>query len=151
MRYRTNDAERGHPDNIGQSIAQGMGVFSVLLGLTELVLGGPIAQTLGLTGYEWIIYVYGVREIFAGILIFAFKDSLPWMWFRVFGDLIDLATVAFGYSRHLADNSNFVIAIIALTGATAIDVYCAIRLSGDSKEPLSPKDDYIGRSGLPIR
>ena len=151
MRYRTNDEQRGHPDKLGYGIAQGMGVFSIILGLTELILGGPIARALGLQSFEWIVYAYGGREILAGVLIFAFKYPLPGMWFRVFGDALDLATVAFGYSRHLADDTNFVIAFIALAGATAIDIYCALRLSTDSKEPLSPKEDYSGRSGLPIR
>lgn len=151
MRYKTNESQRGQADKTGHGIALGMGVFSIALGLMELILGGPIARALGLQGYEWIVYAYGAREILAGILIFAAKDYTPWMWFRVIGDVMDLATVAFGYSRHLADNTNFVIAFIALAGATAIDIFCALRLSSDSKEPLPPKDDYSGRTGFPAQ
>src|ERR1700761_1222780 len=126
MLYKTNEAQRGQADKVGHGVAMGLGVFSIVLGVTELLLGGPLGRALGLQGYEWIVYAYGVREILAGVLIFTFrKNPTPWIWFRVFGDALDLATVAWGYSRYLADNGNFVIAFIALAGATAIDIYCA--------------------------
>ena len=149
MRYRTNESQRGQPDKTAQGLAKFLGVFSIVLGLGELLLHNWLSAKLGLQGYDWIIPTYGVREILTGALILAVKDPTPWIWLRVIGDVLDIATVAFGYSRHLADNINFVVTFIILAGATAIDLYCALRLSRDSKEPLPPTKDYSDRSGLP--
>ena len=102
----------------------------------ELMFGGPIARSLGLQNYEWVVRVYGAREIVTGILIFVSKDPTPWIWFRVIGDMLDLVTVGYGYSRHISPDVNFIITFILLAGAFLIDGYCALRLSKDTKKPL---------------
>jgi hypothetical protein len=108
-----------------------------------------LGRSLGLDGQEWIVRVYGGREILNGILILASKDPTPWVWLRVVGDALDIGTVAWGYTRDPSDMTGIVIALIALLGVTALDVYCASKLSKDSKAPLAPPEDYSDRSGLP--
>jgi hypothetical protein len=41
------------------------------------------------------------------------------------------------------------LALAAVAGATAVDVYCAQALSRESPIPLPPMRDYSDRSGLP--
>jgi urea transporter len=136
MRFKTNQEQPGQPDRRAQKLAVFLGVFSILLGLLELMFGVPIARALGLQNYEWLVRVYGAREILTGILILVFKDPTPWVWFRVIGDVLDVFTVAYGYSRHISPDVNFIVTAIVLAGAFIIDLYCALRLSKDSKEPL---------------
>src|SRR3954462_12518568 len=110
MRYKTNDDQRGQPDYGGNMLARGLGVFSILLGLLELIWGGALGRSLGLDGQEWIVRVYGARELLTGVLILASKDPTPWIWLRVAGDALDIATLAYGYTRDPGDSTGIMIA-----------------------------------------
>jgi len=81
--------------------------------------------------------------------ILASKDSTPWVWGRVAGDALGIGTLAYGYKRDPDDVPGITTALVAVAGATAADVYCAAKLSGESKVPLPPLKDYSDRSGLP--
>src|SRR4051812_4181604 len=99
MRYKTNESQRGQADTATWGLAQGLGIFSIVLGLIELIWGGALGRSLGLDGQEWIVRAYGAREILTGILIFALKDPTPAIWLRVAGDVLDIGTLAYGYTR----------------------------------------------------
>jgi hypothetical protein len=137
MRYETDKAKRGQADSATFRLAQFLGVFSIMLGIGELIWGGTIAEHTGLGGYEWLVRVYGAREILNGILILFSKDPTPWIWLRVIGDGLDAATLIWGYTR----DPSHVMGVIA-------DIYCAIKLSSESKRPLAPVKDYSDRSGI---
>jgi hypothetical protein len=47
------------------------------------------------------------------------------------------------------DVTGIIPALVAVAGVTAADVYCAAKLSGESKVPLPPVKDYSDRSGFP--
>ena len=81
--------------------------------------------------------------------ILASKDPTPWVWGRVAGDALDIGTLAYGYKRDPDDVPGITTALVAVAGATAADVYCAAKLSGQSKVPLPPLKDYSDRSGFP--
>ena len=149
MRYKVGELQRGQADTATFRLAQGLGVFSIVLGIVELIWGGPLGRSLGLDGQEWIVRLYGAREILTGILILAAKDPTPWIWLRVFGDALDIGTLIYGYTRDSNDVVGIVIALVAVLGVTAADVYCAATLSGESKAPLAPPKDYTDRSGMP--
>ncbi len=149
MRYMTQESYRGHPDSSGMGMAQGLGLFSIALGLMEVLAPGKLARGLGMEGQEKTIFGYGLREIATGIGILASKDPTPWIWGRVGGDALDLATLAPGLHPDNPKRENVGLAVAAVLGATAADVYCAQRLSRDSAEPLPPVHDYSDRSGLP--
>jgi hypothetical protein len=149
MRYKTNESQRGQADTAMFRLAQFLGIFSLLLGTIELIWGGPIGRALGLAGQEWIIRVYGAREFLNGVLILvSTKDPTPWVWLRVIGDALDAGTLIYGYTRDPAKLTNIIIAFIAVTPIVIADIICAIKLSGDSKEPLAPSKDYSDRSGI---
>jgi hypothetical protein len=44
---------------------------------------------------------------------------------------------------------HIIIAFVVVTPIVIADIFCAIRLSKDSKEPLPPVKDYGNRSGIP--
>jgi hypothetical protein len=149
MRYKTNKLQRGQLDTTTYRFAQGLGVFSIVLGLFELICGRWLARSLGLDGKEHIVRLYGGREILTGVAILASKDPTPWVWGRVAGDALDIGTVAYGYTRDGDDVTSIVPALVAVAGATAADVCCAAKLSSESKVPLAPVKDYSDRSGFP--
>lgn len=149
MRYKTNESQRGQADTAMYGLAQGLGIFSIVLGIIELIWGGSLGRSLGLDGQEWIVRAYGGREILNGILILASKDPTPWVWLRVAGDAVDIGTLVYGYTRDPGDMTGIVIAFVAVAGVTIADIYCASKLSKDSKVPLAPPDNYADRSGLP--
>jgi hypothetical protein len=121
----------------------------VLLGLIELIIGGTLADHLGLSGFAWLIRLYGAREIVNGALILASKDPTPWVWLRVIGDGLDVATLVWGLSRDPSHWIGVLVAFIAVAPVVLADIYCAMTLSGESKEPLPAVYDYRNRSGFP--
>jgi hypothetical protein len=148
MRYKTDESQRGQADSATFRLAQFLGVFSILLGAGELIWGGTIAEHTGLGGFEWLVRVYGAREIGNGLLILFSKDPTPWIWLRVIGDALDAATLIWGYTRDPSHATGVMIAFAAVTPVVIADIYCAIKLSGESKRPVAPVHDYSDRSGI---
>jgi hypothetical protein len=150
MRYETDrTGRRGHPDSATDSLARGLGLFSIGLGLFEMAAPRTLARTLGMRGQESLIRAYGMREIATGIGILASRDPTPWIWGRVAGDALDLATLSAGLDGSNRKRDNVGIAAAAVAGVTALDLYCAQALSRESPHRLPPRRDYSNRSGLP--
>jgi hypothetical protein len=150
MRYETERTRRrGQADTTTDTLARGLGLFSIALGIAEIAAPRAIARTLGMKGQEGLIAGYGVREIATGIGILASKDPTPWIWGRVAGDGLDLATLATALEGNNPKKSNVGIAMAAVAGVTALDVYCAQTLSHESPHPLEPLQDYSDRTGYP--
>jgi hypothetical protein len=150
MRYEGEGSRRrGHPDSQTDALARGLGVFSIALGLYELLAARSLTRALGMRGNETLVRAYGVREIATGIGILAAKDPTPWIWGRVAGDGLDLATLCTGLEGFNPKKDNVTVALAAVAGVTALDVYCATTLSGQDTAPRPPLRDYSNRSGLP--
>ena len=150
MRYETErTGRRGHPDSGTDALARGLGVFSIALGLMEVAAPRALARWLGMEGSETLIRAYGAREIATGVGILASSDPTPWIWGRVAGDALDIATLMTGYEGDNPNKDNVTIALAAVAGVTALDAYCAKTRSGETTEPLPPIRDYSDRSGLP--
>src|SRR5579875_1707488 len=83
---------------LSRGAAQALGVFSIALGLAELIAPRRLAQSFGLDGKETIVRAFGGREIAAGIAALA-GFAAPAMWARVAVDVLDLAMLAGGRRR----------------------------------------------------
>jgi hypothetical protein len=150
MRYETErTGRRGHPDSTTDALARGLGVFSIALGLVEVVAARSLTRALGMQGNETLVRLYGLREIAKGVGILASNDPMPWMWGRFAGDALDLATLATGLEGDNPKRDNVMLALASVAGVTALDIYCAQTLSRESPTPLPPMRDYSDRSGLP--
>ncbi|KQO92509.1 cyclase dehydrase [Methylobacterium sp. Leaf92] len=149
--YLTSDLRR-RQDPATRVLAQGLGWFSIGLGLTELAYGGAIARWLGMPRAAPVIHAYGVRELVQGAGILGSRDPTPWISARVAGDALDIATVLPGLEDPNPRKHNVLIALVALAGVTALDVICAKNLA---EAPLTPsqkvRQDYRRRSGFPRR
>ena len=79
-----------------------------------------------------LIRAYGVREIGHGVGILSrdrLKERGMMVWTRVAGDVLDLLTLAPGLDHNNPKRDNVVKAMVAVLGVTALDVFCAARLS----------------------
>ena len=149
MRYKPEGSQRGHPDSATDTLARGLGVFSIALGLIELLAAKRLSRALGLWGSQNLIRAYGLREIATGAGILAAKDPTPWIWGRVAGDAVDAATLAPALHPDNPRLGNVAAALAFAGSATALDIYCAQALSRSSPAPLAPLADYSDRSGFP--
>jgi hypothetical protein len=122
-----------------------LGWFSVGLGLAELVCARGLARFLGMSAGT--IRLYGLREIATGAGIFASRDDpAPWIWGRVAGDALDLATLAANVSGN-PRKAAIAFALANVAGATALDLMTARELSL-LKELAAPSRDYSDRVGF---
>jgi len=150
MAYRYDEGSRRNgAGGAERALAQGLGWFSIGLGLAEVMAPQSLARFLGMDGHAGLIRLYGMREITAGVGILAQDDPTPWIWGRVAGDALDLATLAAGLERDNPRRGNVTLALAAVAGVTALDVICAQALSADRERPEPPIWDYSDRSGLP--
>ena len=146
--YTENTLRRGHGDPTGEKIARSLGWFSILLGISELACADALAHWLGMRGSEGLVRTYGVREITTGIGILASQDPTPWIWGRVVGDALDAGSLVAGLNDKNPHEDNVALALANILAVTALDVYCAHRLSAEER-PVLPAHDYSDRSGLP--
>lgn len=135
--------------NSAISLTRGLGWFSIGLGLAELLAPRSLARPLGLERHTGLIQTYGAREIATGVGILLQDDPTPWIWGRVGGDALDLATLATGLGEDNPRRANVALALTAVAGITALDVLCAQALALEQQRPRLPRRDYSDRSGLP--
>jgi hypothetical protein len=131
------------------ALAQGLGWFSIGLGAAELLAPEHLARFLGMEEHTQLIRAYGAREVATGVGVLSQEDPTPWLWGRVAGDALDLATLAVGLNRDNPQRGNVGLAIAAVAGVMALDVICAQRLGADRERFSWPIRDYSDRRGLP--
>lgn len=150
MAYGRSRSRRGRSSEVAHDVAYGLGWFSIALGVAEIVAPRSLTRMLGMEGHERLVQAYGLREIATGIGILSSSDPAPWIWGRVAGDALDIATVATALHDSNPQRDNVRIAMAALAGVTAIDAACAqmLTMEGGQNEPRRIYD-YSDRSGLP--
>ncbi|MDR5755080.1 MULTISPECIES: hypothetical protein [unclassified Caballeronia] len=134
-----------------ETIARGLGWFSIALGLAELVAPRAMLRITGVDDTTALMRLYGLRELACGIGILTARDATPFLWARVGGDVLDLGTLTVQSNKSsAADRARALRAAVNVMGVTALDVYAA---RGSSRERVearrAPVRDYSARSGFP--
>jgi hypothetical protein len=113
-----------------RTLANGLGWFSLGLGILELVAPRRVAAPLGMEKSAALLQAYGMREMIAGLGILLSGRATPWLWARAAGDVLDMAAVApqlsSGDERVQKANG---LAALMIGAVAALDVYCAIKLA----------------------
>jgi hypothetical protein len=149
--------DTAHASRPGEQLAVGLGWFSVALGIAELAAPRGVARLIGLQPDPTTITVlrsYGAREIGTGLAILAQPDRPTWLWSRVAGDAIDLATLAGAMQSPGAERGRGMSAAAAVLGVTALDVLCAQQLSendSSSEWALRQGNRSVARPSRAIR
>lgn len=117
-------------EDVGRSnetTATFLGLFSIGLGLWELLAPRSVAQVTGAKLHPRLIQAYGARELMAGFGIMSDHQPRGWLWARVAGDALDLATLGAAYadSNSSEDRQKILTSIAAVAGVTALDIACA--------------------------
>ena len=114
-------------------LAKGLGWFSIGLGLAELAAPGSVAQLIGVPDDERtrnLLRAYGAREIANGTAILGSgADDPEWLWTRVAGDVLDLATMGAALrDGSRVDGRKLGIGMASVAGVLVADILAARRL-----------------------
>ncbi|MBA4067311.1 MAG: hypothetical protein C0501_27105 [Isosphaera sp.] len=102
-----------------------LGLFSVGLGLAEVCAPRALADLTGVR-YPGLLRAYGLRELAAGVGILTARRPAGWLWARVAGDVLDLATAGAAFAQATgADRRKAGQTLAALAGVTVLDFLCA--------------------------
>ena len=119
-----------------EGIAEGLGWFSVGLGLAQLFAPRAVSRIVGVPAAPAFMRLCGLREIACGIGILTSRQPLPWVQARVAGDALDLAALAGSAILASSSGSRIAVAMSAAGAVTALDVYCSRALAeADAKVP----------------
>jgi hypothetical protein len=119
-------------------LATGLAWFSLGLGCYEAIFPKHLSHVLGLKGREGLLRFYGLRELTAGAGIF-FSQPHPaaWVWSRVGGDALDIATLATALRPDNPKRLHAGVALGAVVGITALDILCGKGLTTSSDDHSS--------------
>ncbi len=130
-------------------LVQGLGWFSLALGVAELLAPRQVSKGAGMHKQDSLLRGYGLREIATGIGILTAANPRPWLWGRVAGDMLDVATVALTADKRKP--ARLGISSLMLLGVGALDMYSALKATPKRlrTETQARTHDYSGRSGFP--
>lgn len=135
MEWQEANASRFAPDD--RQLGQILGLFSIGLGLAELLAPRAVGRATGVGDHPAIVRMIGVREIVTGVGILSERAPGTWAWARVAGDAIDLALLGAATRSADADPRRIAAATAGVLGVTALDVYSGRRLSA-TQSALAP-------------
>jgi hypothetical protein len=145
--------QRQYYDTTAPRLATGLGWFSVALGCSEVLFPRQIARLIGApetAGTFATLQGYGAREIANGLAILAEPDRPAWLWGRVAGDVLDLATLASFMGSPRSDRTRTTLASIAVLGVTGLDLFCARRADGNGQTGISGAADMPREEAITI-
>ena len=142
--YLNERARPGLPTTSAKRLAKGLGWFSVGLGLAELLAPRAIASISGVSNkHTGLIRLYGLRELASGIAIFSQKEPTEAVWSRVAGDAVDLVSLGVACSSPEAKRGRITFATANVLAVTALDVICAMQLSGNGTHGIHAKASCV--------
>lgn len=129
-RGRASQRGKGVFGNIGpEQVADGLGWFSIALGVAELLAPGGVSRTVGAkTRHGLLIRFLGAREIAAGVMILSGARAAG-CWSRVAGDLMDLALLGGDLAHPETDKGRAIASTAAVAGVTVLDALTAWELT----------------------
>jgi hypothetical protein len=128
------------------SLAKGLGWFSVGLGLAQLAMPDRVARLCGIEADGETITLMrslGLRELTSGVGILTQPKPDKWLWSRVLGDVMDLALLGAAMSRDDAERGKTIGATLAVLGVTGLDILAAKEMAKERAD-MEQDDEPIG-------
>lgn len=125
-----------------RQVARGLGWFSLGLGAVEVLAPGHVGRLVGAPqkGGSGLVRAYGARELLAGAgLLTQPGAATTWMWARVAGDVLDLATVGRVQPDEPHGRKRLANSLLMLTGVMVMDVLVARALTQQKPPTLSQR------------
>ena len=127
-----------------KEVARGLGWFSIGLGLVQLVAPRAVCRIVGIPLAPTAVRLCGLRELACGVGLLTQENPGPWTKVRVAGDAMDLAALAGAAVLPNVGGRRIAVAMAAVAGVTALDVYCGRELAEhDAKTPRHVKDTIV--------
>ncbi len=111
------------------TLARGLGWFSLAFGAAELAMPRLLARGIGIEPgpiTSLVTRVMGAREIVSGIAILTNPRTPMPLWVRVAGDAVNLALLGLAATRRTS-GLRLAGAIAAVSGVTALDIVASLR------------------------
>jgi uncharacterized membrane protein len=112
-------------------VGRALGWFSVGLGLCQLLAPKRLARMIGLSSRPrtlLLMRALGARELTTGIgLLTRRRRSVPWLWARVAGDIVDLGLLSSVMWSPKADRMRVGGALAAVAGVSLLDAWAGQR------------------------
>jgi uncharacterized membrane protein len=116
----------------GVRLAQGLGLFSIGLGVAELIVPRVVKRAIGSRGEGTrTVRAFGAREVTSGLAVLGSRDPVRALDARLIGDFIDLVALGIAFARPSNGRRRLVMAAGAVLGATALDLMARRRLAAD--------------------
>jgi uncharacterized membrane protein len=118
----------------GERLAQGLGWFSLGLGLAQIAAPGGVARLIGVPdddGNRRMMRAVGMREVASGLGILSQPRPEGWVWARVGGDAMDLSLLGGAWASDRTDKERVAAATVAVVGVMALDLLCGRQLSDE--------------------
>jgi uncharacterized membrane protein len=126
----------------GGALANGLGWFSIGLGVAEIAAPGSVARFIGVRDDDdnrAVLRTCGVREIASGVAILSQPNPTSALWGRVAGDVMDLFLLGTAAGSPTARREKLALATGMVAGVTLLDVIGSIQHS--RQEHLLPGDE----------
>jgi uncharacterized membrane protein len=126
------------------ALANGLGWFSIGLGVAEILAPGELSEAIGVTPSRRnraVIQAMGVREIVKGVGILSRDRPTDWLWGRVAGDVLDVALLGRALAAHSERPGRTTAAIGAVLGVAALDLLAAQTLSSGVRMTRARTDE----------
>ncbi len=132
---RRREGNGGHGED-GERLARALGVFSIGLGLAQVLAPHGVVRAIGVDDDEgnWkTMRAVGFREIATGVGLLTQQRPARFAWGRVTGDAMDLALLGRAFNSRRNDPGRLAAATAAVAGVTILDIVASQRLtrSGD--------------------
>jgi hypothetical protein len=118
-----------------QSLARSLSMFSIGLGLAELLAPRQVARLIGVSeDNARTLQALGLREIASGLGIMQ-GNAGYFLWSRVAGDVMDLSLLGVALKSPHSNRQRVNCAISAVAAVTVLDVIAASLCSRSHTEP----------------
>jgi uncharacterized membrane protein len=127
----TETSARTYGADRDERLANGLGWFSIGLGLAQILSPGGVARMIGVpddSKNRGLMRAIGMREIATGVGILSRPRPAGWVRARVGGDMMDLTLLGAAFRSDDAEKNRVAMATAAVLGVTALDVMCSGRL-----------------------
>lgn len=122
-------------------LAQGLGWFSLGLGLAEIAAPGRLLGAIGVDDggrSRSTVRALGARELASGLGILTMPRRPATLWSRVAGDAMDLALLGWALGSKATSRQRLLAAIGAVLGVAALDVIASRRLDRQTTAASRP-------------
>ena len=143
---------RRRSEGNGERLAQGLGWFSLGLGLAQIAAPGGVARLIGVPDDDenrQMMRAVGMREIASGLGILSQPHPEGWVWARVGGDVMDLSLLGGAWASDRTDKERVAAATVAVVGVMALDLLCGRQLSDDRRSWTITWDRREGSAAAP--